>query len=461
MTQIKKITTIFLLTLGALSGVQAQKNVTIVCNLAGCSPDALALYQFEGMGFRKIQSASRAADGTMQFSVPKSTPKFYFVGADEAQLKSLIAGEETTVLVNGNCANAQQMGAESPTNQAYLNMIQQLNAQKTEFATLIMSYRNAAQGGTQTPEQLKAFDSQMAALDKRKVEYMENLKKTQPYLAKIAALSTYLSFQGSNNGKYGDELQYFANEYLGLANWKDAAMNDMPAVRDQVTDYVRNMLGVGLPETSQKVYFDALLLRIPESSNTYRLALAGIVTGLMAAENSTLTGDFVARYLAKYRAVEQPRVIATLEAQSKRNQSFVIGGEAPDFTLNTMEDKPLKMSSLRGKILLIDFWASWCGPCRRENPAVVALYDKYKNKGFEILGVSLDQAKDRWQQAVQTDGLKWQHVSDLKGWQNEVAALYGVRSIPQTVLLDKNGRIIARNLRGEELAKKLEELMSK
>jgi thiol-disulfide isomerase/thioredoxin len=137
-----------------------------------------------------------------------------------------------------------------------------------------------------------------------------------------------------------------------------------------------------------------------------------------------------------------------------------VGGIAPDLEYTSPAGKKIKLSSLRGKIVLLDFWASWCGPCRRENPAVVAAYQKYKDKGFDIYSVSLDQDKGRWEGAIAADNLTWaSHVSDLKGWQSEPAAKYGVHSIPAQFLLDKEGRIIAKNLRGEELSRKLAELL--
>ena len=111
------------------------------------------------------------------------------------------------------------------------------------------------------------------------------------------------------------------------------------------------------------------------------------------------------------------------------------------------------------KPVLVDFTASWCGPCRRENPNVRRLYKRFKSKGFEIYGVSLDQDLNRWKGAIATDSLTWKHVSDLKGWQSSAAQLYDVHSIPQTFLLDKNGKIVAKGLRGEELEAKLEELL--
>jgi len=109
--------------------------------------------------------------------------------------------------------------------------------------------------------------------------------------------------------------------------------------------------------------------------------------------------------------------------------------------------------------VLIDFWASWCGPCRAENPNVVAAFKKFNKKGFEVFGVSLDDNKEKWLEAIKKDGLTWKHVSDLKGWGNAVAKQYGVSSIPHSVLVDKEGIIIAKNLRGEELIKKLEEVL--
>jgi peroxiredoxin len=156
------------------------------------------------------------------------------------------------------------------------------------------------------------------------------------------------------------------------------------------------------------------------------------------APNSQYTQDFVTN-------VEDMRVLA-------------IGREAPEIALPNPQGDTIALSSLQGKYVLIDFWAAWCRPCRMENPNVVRMYEKYKDKGFEIYGVSLDRTKDAWVDAIQADNLTWMHVSDLKYFNSVAAELYNIQAIPATYLLDKEGKIIAKNLRGKALEDKLEEI---
>ncbi len=161
------------------------------------------------------------------------------------------------------------------------------------------------------------------------------------------------------------------------------------------------------------------------------------------------------------KSLEKTQYVKLLRDLPSALRTTEIGQQAPDFTLPDPSGKLVKLSDNFGKYLLVDFWAAWCGPCRRENPNVVRLHKKYKEKGFGVFGVSLDSKKDAWVKAIEKDELNWPQVSDLAFWDSAPAKLYGIRGIPGNVLLDPSGKIIARNLRGEELEKKLAELFDK
>lgn len=157
---------------------------------------------------------------------------------------------------------------------------------------------------------------------------------------------------------------------------------------------------------------------------------------------------------------------ASTQAQTQRQTGLHIGNILPDLTLNDPEGNPLSISELRGNIVFVDFWASWCRPCRRENPVIVETYNTYKDKefknaeGFKIFSVSLDKTRDQWIKAIEDDGLVWEeHVSDLQGWRSPAAKKFNVRAIPMNYLINQDGVIIARNLRGHQLAETLKNLV--
>ncbi|MGF1639159.1 MAG: peroxiredoxin family protein [Cyclobacteriaceae bacterium] len=154
------------------------------------------------------------------------------------------------------------------------------------------------------------------------------------------------------------------------------------------------------------------------------------------------------------------KYVAELKAQVDKERALAVGYEAPEITLPNPNGEMVSLSSLKGKVVLVDFWASWCRPCRVENPNVVRMYNKYNEKGFEILGVSLDRDKAAWLKAIDDDGLTWTHISDLKYFDSEAARIYNIQAIPFTILVDEEGKIISKNLRGEALEQKLAEIFN-
>lgn len=160
-------------------------------------------------------------------------------------------------------------------------------------------------------------------------------------------------------------------------------------------------------------------------------------------------------------SIANSKYVISLTERVETLKKVAIGKPAIDFNMNDADGNPVALSSLYGKYLLVDFWASWCGPCRKENPNVVAIYNDYKDKGFDVYGVSFDDNKEKWLKAVEDDQLSWSHVSDLKGWGNAAGKLYAINSIPSNILLDPDGKIIGKNLRGEDLRNKIAELLDK
>ncbi|MBA3828055.1 MAG: AhpC/TSA family protein [Taibaiella sp.] len=168
--------------------------------------------------------------------------------------------------------------------------------------------------------------------------------------------------------------------------------------------------------------------------------------------NTKMTKDFEMYY---------NQISATTNTPPAAMDGPMVGSVAPAINLATPDGKMVSLASMKGKYVLLDFWASWCGPCRGENPNVVAAYNKYKGKNFTVYSVSLDDKKDKWLQAIKADGLTWTHVSDLNGWESAPVRVYNIQSIPSNFLLDTTGRVIARDLRGDMLEAKLAEVLGK
>jgi thiol-disulfide isomerase/thioredoxin len=217
------------------------------------------------------------------------------------------------------------------------------------------------------------------------------------------------------------------------------------------------------PGNAMRREYETIIADIQAKTDQFIAQHKGSVVSAFAIMVMTqLTEDVLItekRYVSLDPAVQQTYFGKMLQQHIADGKIGAIGTDAIDFVQNDTTGVPVSLSSFRGKYVLVDFWASWCKPCRMENPNVVEAYNKYSGKNFTVLGVSLDRARDPWLQAIKDDKLTWTHVSDLKFWNNEVAAKYKVSSIPQNFLVGPDGKIVAKNLRGEALQERLAQLL--
>jgi peroxiredoxin len=192
----------------------------------------------------------------------------------------------------------------------------------------------------------------------------------------------------------------------------------------------------------------------------YALSVAASKNVVNLQELDSLATQAAGRFKGHSGLEAMKTAIAQAKSSNNTNEGASwVNKQAPNLTMNDINGKPVSITDFKGKYVLIDFWASWCGPCRKENPNVVAAYNKYKDKNFTILGVSLDQDKDSWVQAIKNDNLAWAQMSDLKQWQSAAVSTYNIEGIPFNVLIDPTGKVIAQELRGPALEQKLAEVL--
>ncbi len=273
----------------------------------------------------------------------------------------------------------------------------------------------------------------------------------------------YYSVSGS---PASEKLREFIFSYTEKSNQANLAFKRLDSVKllqagDDIVIAATNQKNVAVESVNQ--YLKNFLTTVDNST------VAAFVLG--TASNTLSPNEFesiLLRIVQKYPAdsnllslkAEMDTRKATAAAQAAAMKELWVGKEAPDFSMPDPTGKPLTLSSFRGKYVLVDFWASWCGPCRYENPNLVRAHNQFRDKNFTILGVSLDKEKAPWLEAIKADSLNWPQVSDLAFWNSKAVGLYGFNGIPYNILVDPDGKVIAENLRGAGLREKLEEVLN-
>lgn len=415
-----------------------------------------------GHGFKRVYLYRSLGDQTIsidsctvrsnEFSfrpAEKSFPRgLYRIGITPAESGALILGDEDVqVVADGKNWKGMAISG-SAENDLFLRyrdlesrLVFEMNVLEEKYKMLIPKANTDRAGFEKAVSVLR---SKADSLSRNQQETFRNWLKPSDglFFRKLVRLS-YLDPDAT--------LENFITEF----DFEDSENLRMDVWQVRVSQYLQRF-GEGDPE-KWVILAGQVVEKTRPSTPAREVALRAVAKALQPLEQNGLSAayEMATRYMSEF-----PGSVSEAFRKNFTKGTPGVGEMAPDIVLANRDGKEEKLSDLRGKVVLLDFWASWCGPCRKENPNVVRAYEKYQGKGFTVFSVSLDNSRDKWLAAIEKDRLVWNnHVSDLKGWQSAGAALYKVTGIPATFLLDQTGKIVAKNLRGESLESKLQELL--
>lgn len=415
------------------------------------APAEKKVYLFAFFGDQlRVTDSTELKNGKFRFSSPSGgfPAGMYKAGISSYQASVLVLGKEDVEMeVSGKEWDQARLSGSGD-----ISLFLEYRKQSAAFYRSVKILEEKFRGmGTLSQTDPKKFQTELAKIQAR----FDSMNKAQqelfirwsaetkraPYFSKVIRL----------------QLQQPVNEenFITSADLLDPELQRSDVWPNRVS-IMMQMFGAENPEVMLSIC--EKLIRLAGDSREAREIMLRSVA--LALQNLEQQGHHFSYRFAKQYNSEFPGKAAAEFLRNFNPGPPSVGEMAPEIELANREGVKEKLSSLRGKVVLIDFWASWCGPCRMENPVVVNAWKKFEPKGFTVFSVSLDQTKEKWLAAIAKDGLLWEnHVSDLRGWQSAGAAAYSVNSIPATFLLDKEGRIVARNLRGAALEQKLAELL--
>ncbi len=403
------------------------------------------LYSYFGNELEKLDSTGFSSN-TFQIKLKTVTTGLYRVGFDKDNAFDVVlSGQNVTIEADmktqpvlakytGTKEN-EVLASYLKSNASFLDFYKNLDKK----AAALQQSKDQAKAEVEAQALNKSLDSAFAALQKGYFKLAAVNKGT--FMAKFL-----------NSLAIGDSSN--ANNYFLASDFTDESLVKSPLIPRKTEVYLVRFTQPMVPEFQASA--DKLLAMAPAKSDG-KLVLYKSLIDIFDKYALEYAGPMSKQMKDEF--VGSPRVNKYVAAMPKRGVD--IGDEAPEIALADTNGTPVNLSSLKGKVVLLDFWASWCRPCRMENPNVVRLYKAYKDNGFTVYSVSLDNSKDQWKGAIRKDQLTWSHVSDLQGWSSSAAKTYKVTSIPHTFLIDADGKIVAKNLRGEDLEKALQQLFIK
>lgn len=398
------------------------------------------LYRAYGPKYTKIDSVA-ANDGQFSFEYTDGLPRgFYKIAIDEAKGIPLILGQEK-LNIEGDLNQPQsilcQNSLENKLFREFAGFNQRIQATNREI--IQKAQRIKSSGGPE--KELNYLQTRLDSLKKEQIGFYQKLSDENPDLFISKIVRTFIPHPDQ------EKKTFFSQEELSDIEFTRGDM-----LLGKIFRYYQTYVSGGIENWLAAA--DELVGKT-EAGGAHREVIYLSLVSLFINSAPDNIWDIFDKYGSEYpESIHYQELANMLPPPAPR-----VGELAPDIALPDQHGAMQRLSALKGSYVLVDFWASWCGPCRRENPNVVKAYQKFKKYGFKVLGVSLDHNKENWLAAIERDQLSWGHISDLKGWKSKGAATYQVRSIPASFLVDPDGKIIAKNLRGQVLDSTLEKLL--